>query len=58
MFSFQDKPIRYEVSYTLNQGDPYDIIYQGLNHEIGFQLPAGNLDNDYKGKDNIYGQWI
>ncbi|ELU08775.1 hypothetical protein CAPTEDRAFT_217052 [Capitella teleta] len=44
----EDAPIRYEVAYSVDGSEAIDLIYQGLNHEISFTLPAGNLLNDFK----------
>ena len=40
----------YEVSYSTDELGQKNLIYRGLDYSFTFKLPAGNPDNDYKGK--------
>ena len=43
-------PLSYQISYSIYEGQPEDIVYEGRNAVTMFQLPAGDPDNDYKSK--------
>ena len=50
----QDRPLTYEVQYSLDDEKPKDLVYQGLDHEIEFQLPAGlSEETQYNGECKI-----
>ncbi|XP_052802584.1 uncharacterized protein LOC128232845 isoform X2 [Mya arenaria] len=37
----QHEPLMYEVSYSLGEREPRQLIYRGVNHQVHFQLPPG-----------------
>ncbi|KAJ8024678.1 Polycystic kidney disease protein 1-like 1 [Holothuria leucospilota] len=44
----KDLPLRFKISYSLNDTGPYTVLYFGMNYAAKFLLPAGYQANDYK----------
>ena len=46
----QHEPLRYAVSFSLNDTHGSKSLYEGLRHSISFQLPEGLPENNHTGK--------
>ena len=44
----------YEVGYTVDDTSDKILIYRGVNNDFTFKLPAGNDENDNKGKNSVF----